>query len=84
MKTTAISKTYGVGTHTFPHNQHRPYMMLVAGSGNTTIAFGGGDPVPVVGFIEPYHVPISELVVVTNGSCHLITDATTHASVVTT
>lgn len=83
-KSSPVSVQYGTGTHTFPHNYKRQSFMLIAGTGTTTIAFGGGDPVPIDKYIEPFYVPISELVIVTTGDCYLLADQDTHDSVVTT
>lgn len=80
--TTAISKKY-TGSHEFPHDENRQYMMILKDEGDTTMEFGnGGGKIPVPAFLEPYRVPISAMRIETTGSFLLVVDESTHKAAV--
>lgn len=61
------SKLYSANT-TFPADSSRRYFMLIATTGTTSVAFGGGDgKIPVTEFYEPYVCPIGEISIETDG-----------------
>lgn len=78
------SREFAVGTHTFPADSNRTYLMVVVATGVTaTIEFNeGGGLVPITDYIEPLVAPISTFTVVSTGVFYVVSVPSTFVGVV--